>query len=278
MVKQTAAKKISVLLATWSLIFASLGCSTFGKSLKSFLRGEDAAPAEARAKASTPTGKSFSENPNYFMGDRRQYKQRTSKATLEDESQLSDRSGSLWVMEGQGAYLFSQNIMRMIGDPLSVKVEGEPREQLEAKVKIIADLMIKLEDRKKAAQRRIAEKKAQDDKASAKDGKGGKKAGAPKAEGEGATEEATNETTEKSAPVSAEFPVKMVPTRIVERLVDGNYRVKGSQPFMIGKREYQVIVTGIARAEDFSDGGMSAAKLLDPKFDIVSKRSREAAL
>ena len=75
--------------------------------------------------------------------------------------------------------------------------------------------------------------------------------------------------------MSSDFPVKSVPTRIVERLVDGNYRVKGSQPFMIGKREYKVIVTGIVRAGDFSDGGISAGKLIDSKFDIVSQRRRE---
>ena len=64
--------------------------------------------------------------------------------------------------------------------------------------------------------------------------------------------------------------MKVVPTRIVELLKDGNYRVKGDQPFMIGKREYKVIVTGIVRPADFDDAGISAEKLLDPKFDIVS--------
>ena len=63
----------------------------------------------------------------------------------------------------------------------------------------------------------------------------------------------------------------MGPRREV-RLVDGNYRVKGSQPFMIGTREFKVIVTGIVRAEDFNEEGTSASKLLDPSFDIVSSR------
>jgi flagellar L-ring protein precursor FlgH len=63
-----------------------------------------------------------------------------------------------------------------------------------------------------------------------------------------------------------------VPTRIVERLADGNYRIKGAQPFMIGKREYKVIVTGLIRPEDFNDEGISSAKLLDPQYDVVSIR------
>ena len=68
----------------------------------------------------------------------------------------------------------------------------------------------------------------------------------------------------------ANFDVKNIPTRIVERLVDGNYRVKGSQGFMIGKREYRVIATGVVRADEFTESGVPASKLLEPRFDIVS--------
>jgi len=55
-------------------------------------------------------------------------------------------------------------------------------------------------------------------------------------------------------------------------LPDGNYRVKGQQPFMIGKRDYKVIVTGMLRPEDFNDEGISSQKLLDPQYDVVSIR------
>ena len=67
----------------------------------------------------------------------------------------------------------------------------------------------------------------------------------------------------------------MVPTRIVEILKDGSYRVQGDQPFMIGKREYKLVVTGIIRQEDFDDQGVSAEILLDPKFDIVTAKERQ---
>ena len=66
--------------------------------------------------------------------------------------------------------------------------------------------------------------------------------------------------------------MQAVPTRIVEQLKDGSYRVKGMQPFMIGKREYKVIVTGVVRPEDFDDAGIDSSKLLDSQFDIVSSR------
>jgi flagellar L-ring protein precursor FlgH len=44
---------------------------------------------------------------------------------------------------------------------------------------------------------------------------------------------------------------------------------------LIGPREYKIIVTGIVRAEDFNEEGISATKLLDSKFDIVSARRKE---
>ncbi len=58
-------------------------------------------------------------------------------------------------------------------------------------------------------------------------------------------------------------------------MADGNYKIRGSQPFMIGKREYKVIVAGIIRPEDYNDQGVSSQKLLDPQFDVVSIRRGE---
>ena len=68
--------------------------------------------------------------------------------------------------------------------------------------------------------------------------------------------------------------MSVVPARIVEKLLDGSYRIKGSQPFMIGRREYKVIVTGMVRSSDIDSDVIQASKILDPRFDIVStKRS-----
>jgi flagellar L-ring protein precursor FlgH len=67
-----------------------------------------------------------------------------------------------------------------------------------------------------------------------------------------------------------------IQTRIIERLADGNYKIKGQQPFMIGKRDYKVLVVGIVRPEDYNDEGISSGKLIDPQFDVVSIRKKEA--
>ena len=256
------------LLTLFLLTISLSGCANFGKKLKSFLRGEDASKQMAEQKPATSYGTKFSENQNYLNGPRRQYK-RTTRSKLESDSQLADSSGSLWIMEGQGAYLFSQNIMRMIGDPLAIRIDGEPKEQLESKVKIIVDLLNLLSAKRKAQARRVAAENA----AKAKKDSAAKKADSNQKNQQ--TASSPNSKDEEKPEYESAFPVKTVPTRIVERLVDGNYRIKGSQPFMIGKREYKVIVTGIVRAEDFSEDGINSTKLLDPKFDIVSKKRRE---
>jgi flagellar L-ring protein precursor FlgH len=176
-------------------------------------------------------------------------------------------------MEGQGAYLFSQNVVRMIGDPLGVRIEGEPQEQLTSKSKVIGKLIAQIEERRRRAAGRgpaSDEKKEETPTGTAPQNKAAKPAAAPAA---------TAQNTSMAAPGATEeakdFSVKTVPTRVVERLVDGNYRVRGTQPFMIGTREYKVIVSGIVRAEDFNEEGISAAQLLDANFDIVSSKSTE---
>jgi flagellar L-ring protein precursor FlgH len=242
-------------LTAFILLFSQLGCSSFNHKLKELLGGDTKPVGPPPSDVVR-----YSENSELAPRVRRQYK-RTTRESLANDAGLDQKTGSLWVMEGQGAYLFAQNVMRLVGDPIGVNIEGEPKEQLQAKTDVIRDLLAKIEDRLKARQRALAsengEAKPAEEKEKKSDDKDKKTADAGK--------------TEKS-----DFNVKMVPTRVVERTVDGNYRVKGSQPFMIGQREYKVIVTGIVRAEEFSDDGISATKLLEPKFDIVStKRATE---
>jgi len=247
------------------LVFSlsQVGCASFNRKLKNFLGGNS---AEETKKVSTLT--KFSENGDVAPRVNRQYK-RTTKESLSNESALDSKAGSLWVMEGQGAYLFSQNVVRLIGDPLAVTLEGDPRDQLQSKVTVIKKLLAKIEERNKARVRNPAggEEGENDDGADGKDEKGKK----------GKKDQKTAEANQQQAPQkeeNAEFNVKNVPTRIIERTLEGNYRVKGSQPVMIGSREYKIIVTGIVRAEDFNDDGIPAGKLLDPKFDIVSARQK----
>ncbi len=237
---------------------SATGCASLGKQVKSWISGKPAATAQEKPKSDLVK---YSDNNNLVNGPRRQYK-RVTKASLQEEAQLDDHSGSLWTMEGQGAYLFSQNVMRMVGDPLSITLEGDPKEQLETKVGVIRKLLKRIEDRQAAAAAALREP------ASAK-------AGDKKPGEEGAKKEEPVAAKLPEPETKGEFNVNTVPTRIVERTVDGNYRVKGTQPFLIGTREYKVIVTGIVRAEDFNDEGVMASKLQDPKFDIVSARRKE---
>jgi flagellar L-ring protein precursor FlgH len=204
----------------------------------------------------------------------RQYK-RMNRQRFEEESELKEDAGSLWVMEGQGAYLFAQNQTRVIGDLLNVKIDGAPKTQLSTKVKVISKLLERLDgpSRGLASQQGASQPAAQ---ASPAPGQppGAAQANANNTNGAqpNAAEGAANAAGDAKDKNDSGFSVQQVPTRIVEQLKDGSYRVRGMQPFMIGKREYKVIVTGIVRGEDFDDAGIDAGKLLDPQFDIVSSR------
>lgn len=204
----------------------------------------------------------YSDTSNNYVGVRRQYKRMT-KQSLQESSALDAQAGSLWVNEGQGAYLFAQNTVRMIGDPLAVQLEGEPKEQLQAKADVIRRLWSKYEERQ-ARMRALASEEAKPKP------KAGEKPDADKE-----AKEIAEKAKDRNADEKGDLSVKSVPTRIVERTVDGNYRIKGSQPFMIGPREYKIIVTGIVRSEDFNEEGIEASKLLDSKFDVVSVRRKE---
>ncbi len=249
------------------MVSALTGCASFNRKLKAFLNGNSTSEATTKT-----TLTKFSESPDVPPRVRRQYR-RTTKESLRDESALDAKAGSLWVMEGQGAYLFAQNVIRLVGDPIAVTLDGDPREQLTTKVGVIKKLLARIEERQRARLRgpAAAAADAKNETDDSKDDKTKKE----KEKAETAKVETPNKSKED---LLADFNVKTVPTRIIERTTDGNYRVKGSQPFMIGSREYKVIVTGIVRAEDFNEEGISASKLLDPKFDIVSARRKEEGL
>lgn len=246
------------------LALMTSGCASIGKQWKALISGEPT--VEQQAKIQKPMN-TFSQNNNMAPPSDRKYK-RTTRKDIEDGANLSARAGSLWVMEGQGAYLFAENTVRMIGDPVSVKIEGEPKEQLIAKSDVINGLLKQLEDRRK----RAASRATQDEKGKKDDAE--KPAVDPLAKANSAGQNPAEGASREPAS-DGSFTVKAVPTRVVERMVDGNYRVRGAQPFMIGGREYKVIVSGIVRAEDFNEQGVSSSQLLDPSFDIVSAKGAE---
>lgn len=229
----------------------SAGCASMKDLLSSFEEPKtQVAPLENIKSAAR-----YSDNQNMGVPTDRQYKRMT-RNRLEDESDLGATAGSSWVMEGQGAYLFAQNKMRKEGDLLNVKLDGSAMKQVETKVSVIKKLLKQLEEQQQQELNNSLAQNAEGGRAPA------------------STEAAKPEPAKTDAKDDKEdlSEVQNVPTRIVEKLADGNYRIKGQQPFMIGKREYKVIVTGLIRPEDFNDQGISSDKLLDPQYDVVNIR------
>lgn len=204
----------------------------------------------------------YNENPNYGVWGQRNYK-KTNKTQLEEESDLDSKAGSLWVMDGQQSYYFTQNKNRKEGDFLNVKLEGAALKQVETKVNVIKTLLQELEQQEKDDS---AQKLATNDKQTSVDLRAPATATEPK--------KAPAVAKEEKSEVADIGPIQ---TRIVERMADGNYRIKGQQPFMIGKREYKVIVAGVLRPEDYNDEGINSSKVIDPQYDVVSIRKKETS-
>jgi flagellar L-ring protein precursor FlgH len=242
-------KCIFILAIFFSLL--NSGCATMSNFVDN-LSGEKQEPLPAEQIKKAPK---YSEASQMTVPTDRQYK-RMSKNRMEEESDLGSAAGSTWVMEGQGAYLFAQNKTRREGDILNVKLDGPAMKQVETKVSVIKKLLKQLEEQQ---QTELNNKLAAS----------GDPARTPASENSDKKEETKKDEKEEKDSLA---DVQIIPTRIVEKLADGNYRIKGAQPFMIGKREYKVIATGMIRPEDFNDEGISSQKLLDPQYDVVSIR------
>lgn len=225
---------------------------------------------------------------------------RTTRRSLEEESMLYEQSGSLWVSRGQSSFLFANNNQRLLGDLLEIKLEGYPKEQVQTKVNTIAkllseilneqrqDIKVKQEELKKQMTPEFKEQQ-ENEKVESRGLASLFGGGGEEEKPEGPTPEEQMREQErvlkkigdeeeeiKGLAKNKEFPIRSVPTRIVEIQKDGNYRVKGEQPFMIGKREYKLLVMGTVRSEEYNEKGMSAESLIDPVFDIISDKKSEA--
>lgn len=221
----------------------------------------------------------YSETAHAGVPTDRSYRRMT-RAQMEEESELGSSAGSMWNMDGQSSYLFAQNKSRKEGDVLKINLDESAMKQIETKVTVIKKLLKELEEQLAAEKeaRRLASIESAKLAAGgdAKDSKDEKKD--PNAVAAVPTppppvkkvEAKVNEKEEKQNLDE----IKVVSSRIVEKLPDGNFRIKGAQPFMIGKREYKVIVTGLIRPEDFNDEGIGSQKLLDPQYDVVSLRKK----
>lgn len=234
-------------LAWAGILFALSGCASMNQLLSSLDGDKGVPPLKDIYKAPR-----YSDNENLSVPTDRNYRRMT-KNRMEEESQLQSNAGSMWVMEGQGSYLFAQNKMRKEGDVLNVALDPSAKGQIDTKVSVIKKLLKQLDDQKKL-DLRTAKKTT--------------------GEAERTPASADAAKTEKDDKEEKEEPIEIakVPSKIVEKLADGNYRIKGQQPFMIGKRDYKVIITGLIRPEDFNDEGVSTEKLIDPQYDVVSLR------
>lgn len=221
---------------------------------------------------------------------------RTTRKSMEEESLLGESTGSLWVGRGQASYLFTNNTQRLLGDLLNVNVDGYPKEQIQTKVAVIAKLLSEiLNEQKQEIQLKQQELKKkieqvpqeeQNDqpviqRALASESESGQPVSQDPKDLLNQNEKALQKIGSEEKDIAnlqkaQDFPIRSVPTRIVEIQKDGNYMIKGEQPFMIGKREYKLLVMGIVRHEDFEEKGISAEKLMNPTFDVISEHKSEA--
>lgn len=234
-------KVLGLTLLIMTSVVTSTGCSSFGKKLKSWMGGGD-----DKKGANGPAVTSFSNNPNVNPAIERKYR-RVSKDNFAADQGLEESSGSLWRKEGQASYLFSQNNLRMMGDIISVDVEGRAADSLTAKLAIIKQNLARIEAPKNKS----------------------------KTERQPATDNNQNPPQENTAgnqenKVVAEKRFDTVPCRIIERNSDGSYRVKGQAPVYVGRHEYRLIVTGLVRPDDVPSDVVLSSKMIDGKFDLVA--------
>jgi flagellar L-ring protein precursor FlgH len=258
------------------------GCASLDRLL-----GRNQNKSDRQSTDNRPAPPSFSEQDNYHAGNQRQYRRMT-KEQFEKDSQVGAGEGSLWVMEGQGSYLFAQNNNHIVGDILTINLDGAPKEQLQNKVKVIGKLLERLDKQSEPfnpLMRAPTSTAASSNAGPVTPGtakSAPKGAGAPGTDATNPAAAATPAVADSAAPkaetAEPKFEVETVPARVVEVLKDGSYKVQGSQSFMIGKREYKTIVSGIVRPPDFNEDGTLASRLQEGQFDVVSSKKGMAAL
>lgn len=216
---------------------------------------------------------------------------RMNRQKMEEEAQLQESAGSLWVMEGQTSYLFSQNKHRNEGDPTAIKVEGSAMKQIETKVAVIQDLLkeldsqrIQADDEQKkvdAEKLRLAEeeRKTNED-ALAKnnpnyDPYAGQYPVDPAEEAKRKPAVADKKVEPAKPPTADLKEVASIPSKIVEKTNDGMYRIRGQQFLTINQKPYKVIATGLVRIEDFDDLNISSNKLREAQYDVIHIKRTE---
>lgn len=284
-------KSISKLLILSGSLYFVLGCATVDRLFDS-----PAAATQGAKTTATDTDangeavpiveaeiETYSKNTQMIPAVDRNYKRMT-KARMEEASDLHAGAGSLWVMDGQKSYLFAQNNKRREGDPTSLKVEGNAMKQVQLKITTIQDLLNDLEEQRKQAEleqkKQEAEKKRLADVEiefkKIMDGENAPEEKVAREQAEKVVKDRKPAAVENTKPAKQEKEAKvdlkeieMIPSKIVEKVEGGLYRISGFQTLTIKNRPYKVIATGLIRSDDFSDAQISSNKLVDPQFDII---------
>lgn len=240
-----------------------------------------------------PTMK-YSDATNMAPPSDRNYKRMT-RERMEEESELYGSAGSLWKMDGQTSYLFAENRHRREGDVTSIKMEGQALKQIESKVAVVQDLLAELdaqkkkaeEDAKKAEQERLRLAQIEEEKRLKAEAiaRGDlmpdpfegqypqdlerKPAALPE------PEKVVEKPVEKAEKIDLK-EIEMIPSKVVEKLSEGVYRIRGQQFLTIKKKPYKVIATALVRADDFNDTAISSNKLLDAQYDVIHVKKTAA--
>lgn len=259
------------------------------------------APA-ATAPVGNPIGEASDEEPSMKYSDAtnmappsdRNYKRMT-RERMEEESELYGSAGSLWKMDGQTSYLFAENKHRREGDVTAIKMEGQALKQIESKVAVVQDLLAELdlqkkkaeEDAKKAEQERLRLAQIQEEKRLKAEAiaRGDlmpdpfegqypqdlerKPAAVPE------PEKVAEKPVEKAEKIDLK-EIEMIPSKVVEKLSEGIYRIRGQQFLTIKKKPYKVIATALVRADDYNDTAISSNKLLDAQYDVIHVKKTAA--
>lgn len=158
--------------------------------------------------------------------------------------------GSLWSSEGQGAYLFSENTLRSVGDPITVLLNGAVKQQIISKKNVIEQFL----NRKKTKfnyKSIVSERNKKESRE------------------KGIKEKDDLKKHEKGFSNKNFFQVESIPTKITEKISQNHYRIEGHQVFLIGRRQYSVLASGVVRLQDLLEDKIEATRLMDAYFDVV---------
>lgn len=173
-----------------------------------------------------------------------------------------ENEGSLWNADAQDNFYFTQNTFFKVGDLVTVKVDSDVNDALNARILAL------LGDKAKSV-RKIASEEA----ASAVKGEVSKEIN--KVVKNDRVADAIGATVGDSVDSALDIPERYVnldeiPVRITEALPNRLFKVSGSKKVFIKNAPYQVVFTGKMRHEDIGkNGSIMASNVLESKLELT---------